>query len=46
MLFDSKNEPVDLWDSSEGIPIAGAMLMIFLGTVCALKLLYRFQIRA
>ena len=33
MLFDSQNAAIDVWDNSEGLPIAGAMIMIFLDII-------------
>ncbi len=30
MYFDSANLDIDLWDDSEGLPIAGAMIMILI----------------
>ena len=33
MYFDSRNLSIDLWDSSEGLPIAGAMIMILVDTI-------------
>ena len=33
MYFDSQNKASDLWDSSEGLPIAGAMIMLLVDTI-------------
>ncbi len=33
MSFDAQNIPIDVWDASEGLPIAGALIMIFLDII-------------
>ncbi len=33
MLFDANKEPIDIWDDSTGVPIAGIMLMLVIGSI-------------
>ena len=33
MYFDSQNAAIDIWDSSEGLPIAGALIMILVDII-------------
>ena len=33
MYFDTQNKPMDLWDDSDGLPIAGGLIMIFIDII-------------